>query len=105
MARVLADEQGGPVTSFAQIPVAVFAVTGLLVVIWALGVRWLVRDPAGRLHRWLLVVGVFAAASRFAATGGKPYYAAPRARSDARRGRHGGRAALARTAVGSVPGR
>ena len=60
MARVIADEQGGLLVSFAQLPVVIVAVAGLLVVVWIPGVLWLLRDPAGRPHRWLVVLGAFA---------------------------------------------
>jgi 4-amino-4-deoxy-L-arabinose transferase-like glycosyltransferase len=76
MARVLARKQGGPVVSFAELPLAILAVTGLLIVVWIAGVRWLLRDPAGRPFRWLLVVAAFALVV-FAASAGKLYYAAP----------------------------
>jgi 4-amino-4-deoxy-L-arabinose transferase-like glycosyltransferase len=76
MARVLARKQGGPGASFAQLPLAVLAATGLLVVVLVVGVRWLATSEHGRPHRWLLVVATFALVA-FAATGGKLYYAAP----------------------------
>jgi hypothetical protein len=76
MAREIGDEQGGPLTSFAQLPLAIFAVAGLLVVVWLAGLVWLVRDPAGRPHRWMVVLGAFALVV-FAASAGKLYYAAP----------------------------
>ena len=76
MARVLARKNGGPLTSLAQLPFTLLAVTGLLVVIWFAGVRWLVKERAATPHRWLLVVAVVAVVV-FTATGGKIYYAAP----------------------------
>ena len=45
MARVIADEQGGLLVSFAQLPIVILAVAGLLVVVWVPGVIWLLRDP------------------------------------------------------------
>jgi 4-amino-4-deoxy-L-arabinose transferase-like glycosyltransferase len=76
MARVLADKQGGPLVSFAQLPLAIVAVTGLLIVVWFVGLRWFLRDPEGGPHCWLVVLGAFALVT-FAASGGKLYYAAP----------------------------
>jgi 4-amino-4-deoxy-L-arabinose transferase-like glycosyltransferase len=76
MARVLADKEGGPLVSFAQLPIAIIAVTGLLLVVWLAGVRWLLRDASGRPHRWLIVLGAFTLVA-FAASGGKLYYASP----------------------------
>ena len=43
MARAIADEQGGLLVSFAQLPIVILAVTGLLVVVWVPGVIWLLR--------------------------------------------------------------
>jgi hypothetical protein len=76
MARVLADKQGGPLVSFAQLPLAILAVTGLLIVVWIVGLRWFLRDPEGRPHCWMVVLGAFALVA-LAASGGKLYYAAP----------------------------
>jgi 4-amino-4-deoxy-L-arabinose transferase-like glycosyltransferase len=76
MARVLARKNGGPLTSLVQLPLALWAVTGLLIVIWFGGVRWLVKERAATPHRWLLAVAVVAVVV-FTATGGKIYYSAP----------------------------
>jgi 4-amino-4-deoxy-L-arabinose transferase-like glycosyltransferase len=76
MARVLAHKSGGPLRSLAQLPLALWAVTGLLVVIWFGGVRWLVKERAATAHRWLLAVAVVTVVV-FTATGGKIYYSAP----------------------------
>ncbi|TVT61836.1 glycosyltransferase family 39 protein [Amycolatopsis rhizosphaerae] len=72
MAAVLSAEQGGPLGALAQLPVA-FA--SPLIVLWVLGIRWL-GSPAGRDHRWVLVVAVTAVLV-FTASGGKGYYPAP----------------------------
>lgn len=76
MARVLAGREGGPLGSFAQLPLLAVLLAGpLLVALWVMGVRWLISAP-GREHRWVLTVAVVAVGV-FTMTGGKPYYAAP----------------------------
>ncbi|MHA6757666.1 glycosyltransferase family 39 protein [Streptacidiphilus sp. PAMC 29251] len=55
MARSLAAEQGGQLGSLAQLPLLVLLAGPPLLMLWVLGVRWL-ASPAGRAHRWVLVV-------------------------------------------------
>ncbi|MFE2375024.1 glycosyltransferase family 39 protein [Streptomyces sp. NPDC059398] len=76
MARVLAAGEGGPLGSLEQVPVLALLLAGpLLVALWVLGVRWL-ASPAGRAHRWVLVVAAVSVVV-FTASGGKAYYPAP----------------------------
>jgi 4-amino-4-deoxy-L-arabinose transferase-like glycosyltransferase len=76
MAGVLSDKQGGPIGALTQLPVFVVLLSGpFLIVLWVLGVRWL-ASPAGRDHRWALVVAVVAVVV-FTASGGKSYYPGP----------------------------
>ena len=72
---VLADQgrRGGVVRAT---PARHRRVTGLLIVVWLAGVAWLLREPAGRPHRWVVVLGAFSLVA-FAASGGKLFYAAP----------------------------
>ncbi|GAB2723684.1 glycosyltransferase family 39 protein [Kitasatospora kifunensis] len=78
MAHSLAAEQGGQLGSLAQLPVLVLLAGPPMITLWVLGVRWL-ASPAGRAHRWVLVVAVVAvvAVVVFTASGGKAYYPAP----------------------------
>ncbi len=76
MAHAIARKDGGPLTSLVQLPIVLLAVTGLLVLIWFAGVRWLVKEGTAAPHRWLLAIAV-AAVAVFTATGGKLYYSAP----------------------------
>ncbi|WP_220140223.1 glycosyltransferase family 39 protein [Kitasatospora acidiphila] len=75
MARVLAAEQGGQLGSLAQLPLLVLLAGPPMIMLWVFGVRWL-ASPAGRAHRWVLVVAVVAVVV-FTASGGKAYYPAP----------------------------
>ncbi len=77
MARVIADDQGGVAGAAAQLPILLLLLPSpLLVAVWVGGVRWGVRNRAGRPTAWLLVAtGVVVVA--VVAGGGKPYYAAP----------------------------
>ncbi|WP_327066639.1 glycosyltransferase family 39 protein [Kitasatospora sp. NBC_01302] len=76
MARSLAAGQGGPLGSLAHLPVLALLLAGPpMIMLWAFGVRWL-ASPAGRAHRWVLVVAAVAVVV-FTASGGKAYYPAP----------------------------
>ena len=75
MARSLSAEQGGQLGSLAQLPLLVLLAGPPIVMLWVFGVRWL-SSPAGREHRWVLVVAGVAVVV-FTASGGKAYYPAP----------------------------
>jgi hypothetical protein len=76
MAHALAAKQGGPLGALAQVPLlAILAAGPPLVVLWIIGVRWLV-SPAGREHRWVVAVSVVTVVV-FTASSGKEYYSAP----------------------------
>ena len=75
MARSLAAEQGGPLGSLAHLPLLVLLAGPPMLVVWVSGIRWL-ASPAGRAHRWVLVVAGVAVVV-FTASGGKAYYPAP----------------------------
>ncbi len=75
-AQTMSRRMGGPLGSLTHLPMQALVWAGpLLVVLWVLGIRWL-ASPAGREHRWLLVVAAVTVLV-FTATGGRPYYAAP----------------------------
>jgi 4-amino-4-deoxy-L-arabinose transferase-like glycosyltransferase len=76
MSSVLAAQQGGPLGSLAQLPELALLLAGPpLVTLWFFGIRWL-ASPAGRNHRWIIVVAATAIVV-FTASGGKSYYPAP----------------------------
>ncbi len=76
MAKALSRAQGGALGSVQQLPILLVVLAGpLLVALWVIGIRFLV-SPAGRRHRWVLVVTAVAVLL-VTLSGGKPYYAAP----------------------------
>lgn len=75
-AHAMSVRMGGPVGSLFQLPLLLLLYAGpLLVLLWLIGVRWLV-SPEGRDHRWALVVPVVALVL-CVITGGRCYYAGP----------------------------
>ena len=75
MASSIANDQGGVLGSIAQAPLFVLLSGPLLVAVWVLGIRWLLRPPQ-RHYAWLAVVAIVALVLTVAG-GGKPYYPAP----------------------------
>jgi len=75
-AQAMSVRMGGPWGSLTQLPVLLLLYAGpLLVLLWVIGVRWLV-SPAGREYRWVLVVPVVVLIL-CVVTGGRGYYAGP----------------------------
>lgn len=75
MASSIAEDQGGVMGSLAQVPLFVLLAGPLLIAVWVIGLRWLMRPPHRR-HAWLIVVFIVALVLTVAG-GGKPYYPAP----------------------------
>ncbi len=75
-AHAMSVRMGGPAGSLTQLPLLLLLYAGpLLVLLWAIGVRWLASDEA-REFRWILVVPVVVLVL-CVVTGGRCYYAGP----------------------------
>jgi len=74
-AQRVSQYTGGPLGSLTQLPLVAVYIGPLLIVLAALGIRWL-SSPTQREHRWVLSM-VAVAFVVFTATGGRPYYSVP----------------------------
>lgn len=75
MAAVLSARVGGPLGAIEQLPLTVIGISLPLIGLWVLGIRRL-ASPAGREHRWLLVIAIVTVVL-FTVSGGKSYYVVP----------------------------
>lgn len=75
-AQMISQHSRDTLDSLVQLPLLTVALAGpLLVVLWVVGIRWLIA-AGQREHRWALSV-VAVALAVFTCTSGRPYYAAP----------------------------
>jgi hypothetical protein len=76
MTQRLADKIGGPLGELGQLALLPLVLGVLVLPFVFIGVRWLLRDPAGRRHRWTVVTAVVVLVV-FAVGLGKVYYPVP----------------------------
>src|SRR3954451_20837479 len=76
MTQRLAEKIGGPLGELGQLALLPFLLGVLVLPFVVIGVRWLLRDPAARPHRWTIVTAVVVLGI-FALGLGKVYYPVP----------------------------